>query len=251
MTASLKSELRKIWTVRSTYVVLLFALVLLGFFAFYTEGIKAGVNSKAITDPTKLADLIKAAISNLGTFGALVGILSFSHEYRYNTIMHTLTSSNSRTRSLFAKVTAVSIFAVSFTVFVTIIAVAFMYLGLAIKGLTLSHQIIPGDLLWRTLFVGWGFSMFGLVLASLIRQQVGAIAAFFLVPSLGEALAGLLLKDNRIYLPFSALQQVLQQLENPGGKHVLAPSHAALVVCVYLVIGWAAAWILFLRRDAN
>lgn len=251
MIPSLKSELRKIWTVRSTYIVLLFSLVVMVFFAFYIEGIRAGESSKALNDPTKLATLILDAITNLGTFGALVGILSFTHEYRFNTIMYTLTASRSRARSLLAKFTAVSLYSVFFTVFVSVFVVALMYLGLAFKGAHLVHQVIPSSVYWRVLFVGWGYCMFGVILAGLIRHQVGAVMAFFLIPGLGEALAGLLLKSNSRYLPFTSLQQVTH-LGNPEAfKIVLAPGKAALVVLTYLVVGWIITLVLFLKRDAN
>ncbi|HSX44167.1 MAG TPA: ABC transporter permease [Candidatus Saccharimonadales bacterium] len=250
MIASLKSELQKIWTVRSTYLILLFSFGLMCIFAFWIEGVKAGESSKAITDPTKLASLISDAITNLAFWGGLVGILSATHEYRYNTIMYTLTSSRSRTKTLFAKVFAVAIFAVVFTVFVAVMAPIMMYLGLAVKGFSLTHQVIPTDLWWRVLFEGWGMSMLGLLLAILIRVQVGAIAAFFVIPVAIEPLAGLLLKENRAYLPFLALQQVTG-LMGSDLHHVLSHSKAAMVVCAYLVVGWIVAWILFLKRDAS
>lgn len=250
MIASLKSELQKIWSVRSTYLILLFSFVLMCIFAFWVEGIKAGESSKAVSDPTKLAALIRDASTNLAFWGGLVSILLVTHEYRYNTIMYTLTASRSRTKTLFSKIAAASIFSLIFTVFVAILAPALMYLGLALKGFTLSHQVITADLWWRILFEIWGMSMFGLLLAFLIRVQVGAIAAFFVIPTAIESLATLLLKDNRIYLPFTALQQVTA-LEGTDLRHVLTPGKAAGVVAIYLVVGWIIAWILFLKRDAN
>jgi ABC-2 type transport system permease protein len=249
MIASLKAELRKIWTVRSTYIILLFSIVLMGFFAFWTEGIKAGDSGKAVTDPYKLATLIRDAVSNLAFFGGLAGILSMANEYRYNTIMYTLAASRSRSQTLLAKVVAITIFSVLFTLFVPLFATMLMYLGLGIKGLSLTHQIIPGDLIWRVLFVGWSYGMLGLLLAALIRQQVGAIAAYFVLPGIVEQLIGLLLKDNKIYLPFAALQQVTTT-EGIHSLHFLSHAKAAAVFSIYLIVGWAVAWILFLRRDA-
>ncbi len=250
MIASLKSELRKIYTVRSTYAILLFSLVLMIFFAFYTEGMKAGESSAAIDDPLKLANLIKNAETSLIFFAAIVGILSFTHEYRYNTIMYTLTSSRSRTKTLFAKIIAVSIFAVFFIMFVAVLASLLMYLGLAVKGYTLGAQTFSTDLIWRVLFMGWGSCMIALLIAAFIRQQVGTISAYFVWPALGESLVGVLLKDNSIYLPFTALKQVTG-VDPTEISHYLSPVRAALVFMSYMVFGWFIAWILFLRRDAN
>jgi hypothetical protein len=54
-----------------------------------------------------------------------------------------------------------------------------MFIGISIKGLSLSHQEFPLDIIVENLFESWGFCMAGLLLASLIRHQVGAIATFF------------------------------------------------------------------------
>jgi ABC-2 type transport system permease protein len=248
MINSLKAELRKIYTVRSTYGILAFCFVIMCVFAFWVEGYKAGDGSRTVTDVHKIAFLVRDAVGNLAFFGGLVGILAMAYEYRYNTIMYTLTASKSRLRILISKVFAVSIFSVFFTLFVTIMVLILMFIGISIKGPSLSHQEFPLDIIWRALFTSWGYAMAGLLLASLIRQQVGAIAAFFAIPIFIEQLAGLALKDNRIYLPFTALSQVTV---TNGLKNVLSPGKAALVFGTYLIVGWIIAWYLFLKRDAN
>jgi hypothetical protein len=52
-------------------------------------------------------------------------------------------------------------------------------------------------------------------------------------------------------MPFTALNAVLNNglLNNVPGQ--LSAVRSAMVVLVYLVIGWAIGWVLFLRRDAN
>jgi ABC-2 type transport system permease protein len=250
MIGAFKSELRKIYSVRSTYAILLFSLVLMLIFAFWIEGIKAGANGAPVTSPTKLSNLALDAVTNLAFWGALVGILSMTHEYRYNTITYTLTAARRRTQALFAKVGAVSVFALLFTVFVGFASVGLMYLGLSIKGFSLAHQEIHSDLIWRILFEGWAYAMLGLLIACIIRIQVGAIAALFVLNAVVEPLIGVLLKDNQAYLPFSALQQVTKY-QNGHLQHTLSHGRAALTVGIYLIIGWLVAWLLFLRRDAS
>jgi ABC-type transport system involved in multi-copper enzyme maturation permease subunit len=249
MINSLKAEVRKIYTVRSTYAILAFCFVIMCIFAFWVEGYKAGDGSRAVTDVHKLAFLIRDAVGNLAFFGGIVGILCFSSEYRYNTIMYTLASSNSRIRILLSKIITVSLYSIFFTLFVAVFASLLMFIGLSLKGLSLSHQELPADIIYKTFFTSWGYSMVGLLFASLIRNQVGAIATFFAVPAFIEPLAGLALKDNRIYLPFAALQQVT--MASPELKHALSPAKATLVFSAYLVAGWIIAWYLFLKRDAN
>ncbi|HYH36352.1 MAG TPA: ABC transporter permease, partial [Candidatus Saccharimonadales bacterium] len=178
----------------------------------------------------------------------IIAILLMTHEYRYNTIMYTLTASNSRSKVLFAKILAISIFALLFTLTIVILSPVLIYLGAHIHGNSLAAQIIPyGDLLWRCLFYGWASILAGLLLATLIRNQIGAVVSLFVIPSLEQAAAALLLKNNAVYLPFMSLNEVLIS----PSKGSLSYGHAALVFSAYLIVGWIVAWILFLRRDAN
>jgi len=247
MIALLKAEFRKLFTVRSTYVIAGFALLLIMFLAFYIGGFR--LSAVELQNPLLLAGDVTSAVSTVGIFVALIAILLMTHEYRYNTITYTLTSSNSRTKALFAKFLALSSFAAVFMLVIAILSPAMSYLGILAHGQTLSPQTVHyGDLLWRSLFFGWGYGVAGLLIAALIRNQVGAIAALFVVPGAIEQLLGLLLKQNAAYLPFTSLGSVISSDASGRG---LSPSQAALVFTLYLVVGWAIAGVLFLRRDAN
>jgi hypothetical protein len=65
-----------------------------------------------------------------------------------------------------------------------------------------------------------------------------------------------------VYLPFTALQQVIQAPTIAGFAAVhpardasttgyLSSVHGAMVFLLYLVVGYIVGWYLFLRRDAN
>lgn len=247
MFASLKSEFRKLITVRSTYVIFGLATLLVVFFAFYAEGLR--VTPSALANPQLLASEAKQAVLTVGMLGALVGVLLVTHEYRYNTIMYTLTASNSRTKALLAKLLVVSGFAVVFSLFMGVLSPVLTLAGIHAKGLTLVPQHIPfGSLLWEVLFLGWGYAMFAFIFAAVVRVQVGAVSTMFLVPAMAEPLLGLLLKKDAVYLPYNALQSIVQ----PNGDltHISA-ARAVLVVLAYLVTGWLISWQLFLHRDAS
>jgi len=250
MINTLKAEFKKLLTVRSTYIITLLVTLLVIFVAFYIEGWR--LDSAALRDPTQLASDVTNAL-NISVFGAIVAILLMSHEYRYNTIMHTLTNSNSRSKVLLSKFLVVSAYALFLAVLIGVLSPVMAYLGVHLHG----HALVPqslhyGDLIWRSLFYSWGYGMAGLLLALLTRNQVASIVALFLIPDLGEPLLGLLLKHNTVYLPFSSLNQVVRtgDMGNPNNG-TLTPGKAALVYGIYLVVGWLAAWILFLRRDAS
>lgn len=247
MIAALKAEFRKLLTVRSTYIVTVLVTLLMLFVAGYIEGWR--LSPQDLQSPAQFSGDVFGALS-LSVFGAIIAILLMTHEYRYNTIMYTLTSSNSRSKVLLAKVVTISAYAVFLTVLIGILSPIASNIGVHLHGHTLAPQTLHvGNLVWRSLFYGWAYGMAGLLLAVLIRVQVGAIAALFLIPGLVEQLLGQLMKSNAVYLPFSALDQVIGNM-NVGSGH-LAPGKAAVVFLCYLVGGWIVAWVLFLKRDAN
>lgn len=241
MLNSVHAEFRKLFSVRSTYVIAGLALVIQIFLSFYVTGVRAS----DLDNPTKLMDGILGSISLIGLFTGLIAILLVSYEYRYNTITYTLTASNSRTKTLFAKVIAISVFGLLFTVLNAIMSPLLTMWGVSLGDHAMTHQMWNwGELVWRTLFGGWGYAMAGLIIAILLRSQVGSIAALFIIPTTVETLLGIVLKKNTMYLPFKSLDGVLMAGD-------LAPHKSALVFSAYLAVSLLAAWILFLRRDAN
>jgi len=246
--AALKAEFRKLLTVRSTYILTGLALAFVVFYAGYIEGFK--LTGKELLNPHLLSQDIVGAIGSLPlVLGVIVAILLMTHEYRYNTVMYTLTSSNSRSKVLLAKILALTIFGLVFTAVVGALSPLMSLAGIHLHGdgaLLAPQAVDYGSLVWRSLFNGWAYIMIGLLLATLIRNQIGAIVSLFVIPTVEQVL-GLLLKDNVVYLPFNALNAVLTAPPKGGISYF----HAAVVVAVYLVIGWVIAWVLFLKRDAN
>jgi len=248
MIAALKAEFRKLLSVRSTYIITILVIAFVAFIAFYVEGwrLKPG----DLLRPDQLSGDVFGALT-LSVFGAVIAILLMTHEYRYNTIMYTLTSSNSRSRVLLSKIIVISVYALVLTAIIAILSPVASYLGIHAHGHVLAPQTLHlGDLVWRSLFYGWSYGMIGLLLAALIRVQVGAIVALFVIPSAIEGLLSQLLKHSAVYLPFSAQAQVIGN-GGFGSGAPLSPGKAAIVVMVYLVVGWIIAWVLFLKRDAN
>ena len=248
MMSSLRAEFRKLLSVRSTYIVTILVTVLVAFIAFYGEGWH--LSPAELRMPNQLSGDVFGAL-NLAIFGAIIGILLMTHEYRYNTITYTLTDSNSRSRVLRSKIIVVSTYAIFLTVLIGVLSPVAAYLGVHAHGHVLAHQTLQvSNLAWRSLFFGWSSGMLGLVLATLIRSQVGAISALFIIPIGIEPLLTLLLNTKAVYLPFTAQAEVIGNGMRGAGTP-LSAGKAAIVFSIYLVIGWIVAWILFLRRDAN
>jgi len=252
MLASLKSEFRKLLTVRTTYGITLLTLLFISLIAFYFEGWR--LHGAALHDPNQLAGDVTGAL-NLAILGAIVAILLMTHEYRYNTIMYTLTASNSRNKVLLSKFIVVSLYALLLTAAIAVLSPLMSYLGVHAHGNMLAPQVLQyRDLAWRSLFYGWGYGMAGLLLALLTRNQIGSIVTVLIVPSVIENLVGfLILKHNSVYMPFSALSQVLNG-PSPAStptSSTISSAAAAGVYCIYLAAGGVAAWVLFQKRDAN
>lgn len=247
MIAALKSEFRKLLSVRSTYLVTGLVVAFVIFIASYIEGWR--LMPPDLSNPNLLAADVLGAL-NVTVFGAIVAILLMTHEYRYSTIMYTLTACRSRTQVLIAKFIVVSAYALLLAVIVGVLSPLMSALGIHLHGNTLAPQTIHlWDLTWRSLFYGWAYGVAGLLIAVLVRSQIASITALFLIPGLAEQLLTLLLKKNAVYLPFSALNEVIRNGNMGGGS--LTPGRAALVFGGYLLVGWIVAWVLFLRRDAN
>ncbi len=245
MMSSIKAELRKIVTVRSTYLILCFVILLNVIFAFYVNGLK--LDAKAAGDPLLLRNDVLDAINAVAFFGSLIGLLLISHEYRYNTISYTLTSAKRRSQVFFAKFVAISIFAILFSVGVAILSPSLSYLGLSLKGLHMAHQNIGvANILSRTIFMGWGMAIYAMIIASIIRVQVGAIATMFLATPV-EGILSLVLKQNSVYLPFTAVSNVAQTMH----QYETTSAKAAATSLIYIIVLGVIARQLYLRRDAN
>jgi ABC-2 type transport system permease protein len=259
MMQTFKAELKKLLTVRSTYILSVSFLLLTVFLAFVIHGFKdAGTLKGVSSDRLFVSGSITQVASTLSVASAIIGLLLLAHEYRYNTIVYTLVASNSRSKVLLSKIMAVLLYIFVFSLIGTLLSLLFVRLGVAAS----HHTLPPQDINYvayiaKVVFYCESFALVGLLFAAIIRNQVGAIAALFVLPNTIEGLLSLLLKHSSVYMPFTALSQVVQPPSltpstiNEAATGYLSPVHGALVFLAYLVGGWILAWYLFLKRDAS
>jgi ABC-2 type transport system permease protein len=247
MIPSIKAEFRKVFTIRSTYVIFGIVLILLLFFGFFISGWR--IDYSDLHNPATLVGDIYGAVGIVSIFMGIITVLLMTHEYRYNTILQTLTLSSRRSKVLLAKIFVITVLSLIFTLVIAISSPLLALWGLHAHNLNIVHQHIPYlNVLWRSLFYGWGYAMLALLIAVLVRNQIGSIVTLLIVPGTIEALLGLFLKQNVVYLPFSALKTIVNEGQYPNS---ITPLHAAMVFAGYLIVGGAIGWTLFLRRDAN
>src|SRR5262249_33707722 len=148
-------------------------------------------------DPGFLSNAVGNLLSLVAIFCGIIAILQFSHEYRYNTIMYSLTSINRRSKFLISKIVTASAFAVVYVLLMIGLSLLTLWIGAHIQDRTLASQNLQfGQLLWQSLFTCWGYAMWGLALVALTRSQMFAIVAFLVIPMVVEPLLMLLLKSN-------------------------------------------------------
>jgi hypothetical protein len=155
---------------------------------------------------------------------------------------------------LTAKITAIFCLVFVYSLLASAISLALVWAGSAAAGNSLPPQDINFLTFFaKSIFFCEAFALSGLLFIALIRNQVGAIAALLILPNTVEGLLSLLLKDNSVYMPFMALQKVVDSPGSGGSSPLgdLSAPRGALVFLCYLVVAWVVTWILFLRRDAS
>lgn len=248
MIPQIKSEIRKLLTVRSTYILVLVAMALIVLFTYVgtsgtysseitcvrdghteiiseeaymetspeelCEGGNVNYNDKYSDDVEKdrLLFGLQEIVPVISLFASIILVLLVAHEFRHNTISYTLTISNSRSRVVAAKLLVSAAFVLLATLLAMGVAVGTFFVAASIKGLNVPAQ----DFDWlyivgRHLTYSLGFTLFGMGIALLVRNLTAAIAALFVLPTIND-IAGYLL-STRDYeptklLPFSALNRV-------------------------------------------
>lgn len=289
MIPQIKAEFKKLLTVRSTYIVALMAVSLVVLFTVLMTSAVPEEPTQAPPGPSSsqqsrdannnvkpqqntveyqpkmsknlpkntLSSNFEASVQTVSLLIAIVVILLMAHEYRYNTVVHTLTASNNRSKVIGAKILVGTIYAVTVTLIVILISFLATHLAVNIKGLNLLPQEI--DWLYtvgRLLVFSVGYSLFGLALVVLLRNLTAAIVGVFLLPTIDNIISGILASHQvgiAKWFPFSALDRVANIGSHDGMPAFLQQSipRATLVYTANLAVIWAIAWYLFLKRDAN
>lgn len=240
---AVRAELRKLLTVRSTYIIVIGSFLLNVGIIFWTSGYK----TTADIGPTYLQDTALSAVGGIGFFAGLIPILLISHEYRHNLIFYTFTANRSRTSVFLAKLVVIVVYALLFMLLHLFGTLAATAAGLQLGNHAMGTQAIDWwPLLWRGGFYTIAISLLGAIFAFIVRNQIGAFVTYLLYPGTVESLLGLVLKNKTMYMPYNSINNVI--MTNPHG---LSLHKTTLIATLWLLFGLAVSWALFLRRDAN
>jgi ABC-2 type transport system permease protein len=247
----LRSELVKLRTIRTPYVLLL-GTALIG--AAASAGF-VGSGSVDQVEPDPALSLGQAAsFGNL--FVAVIGILIVTNEYRHGTIMTTFLAEPHRVRVLVAKLAAAAIAGLAFavTALAATGAVALPWLAARGESLQLDGQAL--EAIGRSLLAFGLTAVFGAAVGAIVQSQVGAIVGWFIwilvVESLITVLSGLLLTEVgepdpvSKFLPGSSLGGIVG---GEGSEFVLDGGGAALLAVGYAIVLSGLGALSMTRRD--
>jgi len=237
----MRAELRKLTTVRSTWLLLALAQVV----------VIAGVSGLMLRRDDPASDAAqRGAIAHVGLvalFGLLAGIVAMAGEYRHRTITDTFLARPRRSQTVLSKAVVAGMAGAVFGISASATALVADAVWLATKGSSID---LADGVLWRTAAggIGWNiaFAVLGVGVGALITNLMGAVASALAWIALVEGVVGELLGRGARWLPF-ALGEALVGLPNSADRPPVW--QAGLVLAVYAVIFVAAGVAMTTRRD--
>lgn len=250
MLGSIRAEIRKLITVRSTYVIIALILIFVAINSFYVEGYWGQSGSAAGNLlPLAIKEVVSNSVGVAALFISIIAILQVGHEYRHNTIMHTLTANARRSQVFLAKALVLGVFGIVIGLFTAGFSLAAYYFGLSLRDAVLPAQEVGFiEQLPKVVVYSFVYAMAGFLVALLVRSIVVAVVIMLILPSTIEPLLGLLLKDNAVYLPISTFDHILGVAVQAGD---LSSNRAVILSIIYIGMAGMIAWLLFVRRDAK
>ncbi len=250
--SAIGSEIRKLTTTRTTWVVTAVGLVLTAVSTAFM------VFEEEFTGPFLGTDAeVASVIDQIGSTSVIVlvvGVLSMTTEFRYGTIGRTLQLTPSRSRLLSSKVVVGALYGILFFV-----------LGLVLVAAVLAVVAATGDLsptvgpevrtaLWQGPAGLALTAVLGVALGALIRSQVVAVTVLLVWVFIGETLFVQFLPRFGRWLPFQALQSIFLSDEvmanvPDGMLSPLEPLIGLAVFVAYVIVASVAATLLLRYRD--
>ena len=236
------SEFRKLRTTRSAWGLLAGAL---GLVALGVGGGLWQARDASLAVPLAAQPMLRVALSTTWVFVMILGLRSFTDEFRNGSIVPTLLADPHRRRVLAAKLVSMACVAVIFSLAAASLTLAIGVPWLAAKGIVVD--IAAGPLavwLCRLLVIDLLFSAIGVGVGLAVRHQVAAIVGALVVVTFVEDLLGGLAPLLAPYLPTAAAWSVAGL-----GNAILGPVAGALVLGAWATTAVASGAVLMERRD--
>jgi ABC-2 type transport system permease protein len=243
-----RAELQKVFTTRMVWGMLALSLGFTAIGLVALSVLSGQQGTPSLARPEGVRNLFSQAGVGL-VFAFVIGTLLITGEYRFQTITHTFLVTPRRQRVVAAKLAACAIVGLFFGLAGIVLAFLVGVPTLLIKGLSLS--LIGGDVVRVCAGVVAAMALYtilGLALGSLLRNQVAAIVVGVAWVYVLENLLVALLPSIGKWLPGGAAQAVYGVSSPLGGDYL--PAWGG----VLLLLGYAAAFavvasVTTIRRD--
>ena len=243
MKNQIASEARKLTTTRSIYAMLagLIVIVGLGVVATTTDG-----QPGSLLAPLEHQVFLHVSLTIAPLFGLLLGLRSFTDEFRYGSIVPTLLASPVRRRVLGAKLVATAGGGVALSLAAMAISIGVGVPILIIKGFDVAWstgamaeivgRLVVATVLWTAIGVGLGLA---------VKHQVAAIAGTLVWLLAAEGIFSGLVPDVAKYFPGAAGFATV----GINSAELLTPALGALLLGAYAIVAVATGATLMQRRD--
>lgn len=243
MRNQIASEFRKLATTRSIYAMAagLVVIVGLGVVATTTDG-----EPGSLLAPLEHQVFLHVSLTIAPLFGLLLGLRSFTDEFRSGSIVPTLLASPVRRRVLGAKLVAAGGGGVGLSLAAMAVTIAIGVPLLIARGIDVTWstsamaeivgRLVAATVLWTAIGVGLGLA---------VRHQVAAIAGTLVWLLAAEGILSGLVPDVAKYFPGAAGFATVGI--NPA--ELLTPALGATLLGAYAVVAVAAGGILMQRRE--
>lgn len=252
MTGLVAAEIRKLRTVRTTWVLTFvgWGLIVLSVSVFLFV--------EAVGGPFRGTDAeVAAAVGQVGGNSIIlliVGILLITTEFRHGTMGRTLQLTPSRLDVLVAKLATAALYAVAFFASGLVIVAVLLAVGAAQEGVSVDIGSETVTALWHGPLGLALTALFGVAVGALLRSQVITITVTLVWLFIAENLFVGLIPEVGRWLPFQALNAVFLSSEMramvPAGRMVpLDPLVALGTFLAYVAVAIVAAAFLLRVRD--
>jgi ABC-2 type transport system permease protein len=240
MKRQIVAEVRKLRTTRTMWGVLAGMVVLIG---LGVVGVMNDARPAELAAAIGEAPFLTVPIAVSWVFVFILGLRSFTDEFRHGSIVPTLLADPDRRRVLGAKVLATGGAAAGFALVATVVGFAIGVPWLLASGASVHGSVVPLlgwfgrllliDLLWAAIGVGIGAA---------VRHQVAAIAGGLLAVTIGESLLASLVPTVARFLPGNASGAV-------AGIGLTGPLAGAAILLAWAAASTAAGTVAMERRD--
>lgn len=250
MIGLLDAELRKLRSVRSTWVLTLIGWALVAVSAL---PIVLGLFGSFDGTADQVADAFTAIGSN-SVIVLVVGLLSMTTEFRHGTVGRTLQITPSRTRVLVAKLAGSAVYAVVFAVGAALVVALFVGVVALVTGVSLSVDGATFETIWQGT-VGLALTaLIGVAFGALVRAQVVAVVVTLVWIFVVESVVAAFWPHIGRWLPFQALNSLFvpdaMVSQMPDGSFLPFTGLTALGLFTAYVAAFTVASAILLRvRD--